>query len=145
MNKKPLIILVILAVLITWLVSFCNRPDCINNNPVFDKFDPETIEYRNELKNQIEKIGKDKLNFWIFNLKRIDGVDYLKLYVQSDQLCAILFAKNLSGKAISKFPDRNLESSLGYHGARLVNVELNIDTTLKQTNFVIEKIGSILD
>ena len=145
MNKKPLLILVILAVLITGLVSFCNRPDCINNNPVFDKFDPESTKYRNELKNQIENIGQDKLNFWIFNLKRIDGADYLKLYVQSDHLCAILFAKNLSGKAISKFPDKNLESRLGYHGARLVNVELKIDTTLKQTNFVIEKIGCILD
>ncbi len=117
----------------------------MNNNPVFDKFDPESIEYRNELKNQIEKIGIDKLNFWIFSLKRIDGVDYLKLYVQSVHLCAILFAMNLSGKAISKFPDKNLESRLGYHGARLVNVELKTDTTLKQTNFVIGKIGRILD
>lgn len=145
MNKKTLIILVILTVLITGLVSFCNRPDCISANPVFDKFDPESIEYRNELKNQIEQIGQDKLNFWIFSLKRIDGADYLKLYVQSDQLCAILFAKNLSFKAISKFPDKNLESSLGYHEARLVNVELKIDTTRNQTNFVIEKIGRILD
>lgn len=145
MNKKPIVILVVIVVTVIWLFSICNRPDCINSNPIFDRYEPESNEYRNELKNVIEQIGQDKLKFWIFSLKNIEGVHYLKLYIQSDDLCAIMFAKNISGMATIIKTKKNFEHGLGYRGARLVDVKLNIDTTGNETNFVIEKIGRILD
>lgn len=135
---------VILMISILFYTS-CDRPKCKNSNPVFDMYDPESVEYRKEVGSEIERIGQDKLEYWIYTFKNINSEHYIKLYVQSDGLCAILFARNISGRAFIKPIKENYEHGFGSSGAKLFDVQLTVDTVDNETNFIIEKIGRIID
>ena len=46
------------------LLSACDRPVCKNTNPVFDKYSPDSDEYKSELIKQLEVVDKTKLTYW---------------------------------------------------------------------------------
>ena len=56
MKRIPASILTMLGVVI--FMTGCDRPGCKNTNPIFDKYSPQTKEYKDEL--VIYKIDTDK-------------------------------------------------------------------------------------
>ena len=61
MKQKTNRFIFILFVILT--VVSCESPICSNKNPVFDKYNINSFEYKTELLKQIEKIGQKNLSY----------------------------------------------------------------------------------
>ena len=52
------ILSILLLVLV--LIASCDRPDCTNENPIFDNYNPNSKIYKDELVHQLKKIDQSK-------------------------------------------------------------------------------------
>ena len=50
----------------------CDRPICDNKNPIFDKNDINSLEYKTELIHQMDKFGKRSLTYWFDSYMKED-------------------------------------------------------------------------
>jgi hypothetical protein len=76
-----------------FIVFGCNRPECTNQNLVFDTHAPGSKEYKTELVRQLSIVDQSKLRYWLKEFNELDGVGRLLFYVQGDGLCAIIELK----------------------------------------------------
>lgn len=99
----------------------CDRPQCRNTNPVFDKFTPGSREYRAELVSQLRKADPHRLNYWMDDVQIINSKRYLEVHVQGGDLCA---------KALLDIGDWKKElspgSMIGYKGAELTGLQYEV-------------------
>ena len=115
--KKQFPILVLLALIVC--IS-CDRPKCNNTNPIFDKFEPLSNEYKRELLDQLDHTDNSLLTYWLDKYEENSQNKYLYVNVQSENLCAIMV---LDVKAASKGIDNIIKNKgKGYIGAELCNV-----------------------
>jgi hypothetical protein len=75
MTKTSISILTIFGLLI--FMTGCDRPECKNTNAIFDKFSPDTKEYKDELVKQLATVDKSKLTFWIDGYKEDNNSKYI--------------------------------------------------------------------
>jgi hypothetical protein len=75
-------------VLLVFLLFGCNRPECKNQNPIFDTYAPDLKDYKTELAKQLSAIDKSKLRYWLKSFNETDKVGQLLFYVQGEGLCA---------------------------------------------------------
>ena len=80
LNKQKLVVILI-------AVS-CDRPVCNNKNPIFDKYDISSFEYKAELVRAIEKIGQKNLSYWFEGYAEENEKEYIIINIQNDSLCA---------------------------------------------------------
>jgi len=117
----------------------CDRPECKNINPVFDKYSPETREYKNELVKHLKRIDNSKLSYWLDKYQEDDSLQYLHVFIQGDGLCA----KGVV--TVNKWDDKlegiHKAKGKGYSGAELTN--LKIDST--NTELIYQSIDAIVD
>ncbi len=66
------------------LLSACDRPVCKNTNPVFDKYSPDSDEYKSELIKQLGVVDKTKLTYWFSQYVESDGKELLFFHIQGD-------------------------------------------------------------
>lgn len=66
------------------LLSACDRPVCKNINPVFDKYSPDSDEYKSELIKQLEVVDKTKLTYWFSQYVESAGKELLFFHIQGD-------------------------------------------------------------
>ena len=78
-------ILTLLTIL--FLIS-CNKPECNNNNPIFDKYEIETFEYQTELIKKLQKYNSEDLKYWFDSYSNKNGKEYIIVEVQGEGLCA---------------------------------------------------------
>lgn len=131
---------IFIAIFLTLVIS-CNKPNCKNTNPIFEKFLPESDEYKHELANQIKVIGFENLNYWFDKYSKKNNQESIEIYVQGDSLCA---------KAILEVKDwsklKNLRKEVnGYNGAKLIGLRMRIESVGIKTNFIFEDIDNIED
>lgn len=123
---------------ITLAIS-CDRPNCKTDNIIFKDFNPEDIEYKNELLKQIENSNKDEIRFW---LKKIDQ-NNIEFYIQDDNnLCACLSGKIKEKSKLSKIVE---DGGKGYIGSEFIGLGYH---TIKEENdliFIIENYSLISD
>ena len=128
--------------LLIFIVSF-DRPACNNTNVIFDKFSPETQEYKNELIKQLEKVDKTKLTYWMENYYENDKFQSINVNVQGDGLCAkivlIIAASKKGIEGILK------NKGNGYSGAELKNLKFKLKKDSSSTKFIFEEISGITD
>jgi hypothetical protein len=136
---------VTLSIGVIMILVSCDRPECKNTNPVFEKFKPESQEYRKELARQIQIIGAGNLRYWVSSLIKKDGEDFLELYIQGDGLCAKLFGRNNSSRFKWVNKDRDYRGGYGWRGAKLIGVEIKTQEDSTGTDFIIENIERIID
>ncbi len=119
----------------------CNRPECRNTNPFFDKFTFDTKEYKTELARQIKSIGTENL-FYVHNkyLKK-NSKEYIVIHIQGGELCA---KGEIQVNDWSKLSGMRREIS-GYRGAELQGLTFKIEQDSTGTNFVYENIDRIID
>jgi hypothetical protein len=129
-----------LALVLALITVSCNRPECQNTNPIFDKYPPFANEYKAELVRQMRSIGQDKLKYWFDRLERRENKDYMIVYVQGDKLCAKGYVRVLDWNDIE-----NLRDHGGYSGAGLRGLRLNISETNGQTELVYAGVDKIID
>lgn len=119
------------------LTTSCDRPDCKNTNHVFDQFAPDTGEYKAVLSKQMKAVGQENLRYW-FDKGKVEGEkEIYELHVQGPGLCAKLVVEN---KTVHKILHKG-----GFRGAELKGVLIKTVQDSVSTNFILEKIGDIID
>lgn len=81
---------IVIVCLLFALLASCDRPECTNTNPVFDKYSLWSKEYRNELAKQITRAGPSGLSYWIGYYNREEKNTYATIYVQGKGICALM-------------------------------------------------------
>ncbi len=121
----------------------CDKPECKNTNFIFDKFNPNTKEYKDELIKQIEKVDKTKLTYWMKSYHENDNYQFINVNVQGDSLCAEIVLKITSSKIGIERILKN--KGKGYIGAKLKNLKFKIQKDCVSTEFIFEEISEIID
>jgi hypothetical protein len=125
------------------IATSCDRPLCENTNPIFDKYSPETKEYKDELVNQLSQIDKSKLTYWMDTYQNKSNSEYMGVYIQGDGLCAkiVLVIKD-SRKGIE---DIIQHEGVSYVGAELEGLKFDITQDSVKTEFVFREVGNVVD
>ncbi|WP_139316569.1 hypothetical protein [Algoriphagus marinus] len=126
-----------LLFLIFGFTSSCDRPQCENTNPIFDQFAPDTRDYKEELARQMNAIGLDNLEYWFDQSQAISDKEFYEMYIQGKGLCAKIIVENKSNR-------KNLGDG-SYRGVALEGVIIQTEQNSSETNFILEKIESIVD
>lgn len=141
MIKFSTLILTIFGLLI--IVTGCERPECKNSNPIFNRYTLDTKEYKDELVKQFANIDKSKLTYWVDTFIERDNAPYIQVHVQGDGLCAkFVLVVNDSKKGIEKLLKNK---GRGYSGAELKDLKFSIRQNVTSTEFVFQEISGIKD
>jgi len=141
MTKFSTFILTISGLL--FLVASCDRRECKNTNLIFDKFSPDTKEYKEELVKQLAKVHKSKLTYWMDTYQEGDSSQYIHAHIQGDGLCAkVVLIINDSEKGIEGLLKNK---GMGYSGAELKDLKFNIKQDSTSTELIFQEISGIVD
>ena len=140
--EKYLIKIITAFSILIFIVS-CDRTECTNTNVIFDKFTPETKEYKDELIKQIAKVDKTKLTYWMKSYQENDNSQSINVNIQGDSLCAVIVLKIASSKNGIEGILKNKGKS--YIGAELKNLKFEIEKDSASTEFIFEEIRGIID
>ena len=130
-----------LALILIALQISCDRPSCQNTNPIFDKFEPQSNEYKYELAAQIRSVGFENLDYWFDRYLNENGKEFIEIYIQGKSLCA---------KSVVEVNDWSKIETLrkkvnGFHGAKLNGFQMRIEQIGKETHFIFEDVENIVD
>ncbi|UPT70654.1 MAG: hypothetical protein M0D53_16560 [Flavobacterium sp. JAD_PAG50586_2] len=76
--KKYFTFSILALCLLSSFVS-CDRPDCKNNNPIFDKYLTNENEYKAELAKQLSRTNKSELTFWMDSYKEENNAKQMEV------------------------------------------------------------------
>ncbi len=139
MRIKLLYFFPFLAVFI--FASSCDRPECKNTNTTFNKFMPDTKEYKIELARQMESIGTENLSYW-FDRYLIKGdEEFIVIHIQGDELCAI---GEIQVDDWGKISGMRRQTN-GYRGAELKGLKFETKKDSTGTNFIYRDIDRVID
>ncbi len=124
------------------MLASCDKPECTNHNPVFDKHRPADKEYRNELAGLVETTDKDSVLFWINGYDSASGHEYMYADVIGRNLCAVAVF-DITGN--EEFENYRLVKGVSYSGAQLLAPRYRIQHTDSGAQFVLESVGRIVD
>ena len=125
----------------TFLMS-CDRPECNNQNPVFDSEMPTSQAYQTELAEQLESYSKDDLRYWLKSYEAINGEEYLHFNVQGGDLCAIMVLEMPHWDRIEFIRERK---AVGSRGAEFTNLQYQVVRDSLGTHFIYQSHGRIID
>ena len=140
MKRITYLPVVISLVIIT--TGACDRPNCENKNPIFDKYAINSEEYKAELLSQIEKYGQKNLTYWFDSYLVENGKEYITVKIQNDSLCA---------KGMIQVNDWNKIEGIkrtkgkGYVGAKLKGLTFNVENDSNRIELVYKDITRIVD
>ena len=121
----------------------CDRPVCKNNNPIFDKYAPDSKEYKEELVIQLAKVDRSKLSYWMDIYLERNNLQYILVHIQGDGLCAKIFLQiNESTKGIEWLLKNE---GMGYRGAGLDELKFEIKQDSVSTEFIFQEVNGIID
>ena len=132
------------TILFIFLIGFvsCDRPDCYNANPIFEKNEPESNIYKNELAKQLKSINQEKLTYWLEKYEEHNGKEFLYFHIQGENLCAILV---LTMNKWDKLENVREKKGVSYTGAEFTNLEFEIQKDSLSTEFIYKKFNRIID
>jgi hypothetical protein len=120
----------------------CDKPDCKNNNPIFDKYTPNKEEYKAELVKQLSIIDKTKLRYWFSEYVESNGKEYLYFQIQGDNLCAKIVLKV---EQWNKLEQLRQKKGVSYRGAEFINLQFDIKQDSINTEFIFRDFDEIID
>lgn len=120
----------------------CDRPNCTNNNSVFDKFTPNQKEYKDELVKQLNLSDKKNLRYWLKEYKEQDGQEYLYFYVQGDNLCAVIAVSMTQWSGLENLREKK---GVSYRGAEFTKLRFDIQQDDSSTKFIYQSYKQIID
>jgi hypothetical protein len=141
-NMKRITYLPVMISLVILTMVACDRPNCENKNPIFDKYAINSEEYKTELMSQIEKYGQQNLTYWFDSYRVENEKEYITVKIQNDSLCA---------KGIIQVNDWNKIEGIkrtkgkGYVGAKLKGLTFNVENDSNRIELVYKDITRIVD
>ena len=133
---------ILFPVIAVCLTVACDRPDCINTNPVFDQYSPESEEYKNELINQLKLNDGEELRYWLKKYDAEHGQEYLYFYVQGGNLCAVMQMKVDNWKGME---DLREKKGVSYRGAEFKGLTYQVSRDESGTKFTYQSYQRIID
>lgn len=112
-------IVLFIAGLVAFLFTACDRPECTNTNPVFEEHTHESVSYKNELRDEVNRIGINNLRFWLDSYVKRGEQEYILVNVQGKGLCAIA---ELEVDEWGKLKGIQEKKGVTYRGAELVGL-----------------------
>ncbi|MCA0132313.1 hypothetical protein [Winogradskyella alexanderae] len=128
--------------LVLIILQSCDRPKCVNTNPIFDINTPNSKIYKDELLRVLNTLDRNKLNYWLKDYKEIEGTEYLFFYIQGDGLCAVI---PLQMKHWNKLEDLQPKKGSGRFNAKFTNLKFDIVTDSTSTRFIYQTFDRIID
>lgn len=110
-----------MAILLLFIAS-CDRPECVNKNPVFTRFAPDAKEYKRELAREMQRIGQKKLSYRFDRYERRETGEYILVHAQGHGLCAMARIRVESWDNTIK----GLRGGGGYRGAGLIGLRVDV-------------------
>ena len=136
--------IVCLMVLSAVSLISCDRPECTNKNPVFDRFAPSTAEYKRELSKEMKKIGQENLSYWFDRYEKTDTGEYIFVHAQGKELCAMAHIR--IDASDDKLAGLRRKEGLGYSGAELSGLRIHLaEKNLGEVTFVYGGLNRIID
>jgi len=139
---KGTIKLFIILISLTAVLIACDRPYCKNTNPVFDKYPPESGEYKSELVKQLDSTDKSKLSFWFNKYVESQGQELLFFNIQGDGLCAVIV---LQVEEWSKLEELRQKKGESFKGAEFKNLKFDIQQDSTSIKFIFRDYSRIMD
>jgi len=124
------------------LLFSCDRPVCKNTNPVFDKYSPDSEEYKSELVKQLGIVDKTKLSYWFSEYVESAGKELLYFRIQGDGLCAKIV---LNVDQWNKLDELRQKKGETFIGAEFVNLKFEIVQDSLKTEFKYIDFDRIID
>lgn len=120
----------------------CDRPECKNENIIFETNEPNSKTYKDELVNQLNKIDQSKLTYWLKKYDKQHGKESLYFNIQGDGLCAIL---QLTVNDWNKLEDVRERKGVGRRGAEFTNLKFKINQDSLSTDFIYVTYDRLID
>lgn len=120
----------------------CDRPECKNTNPIFDKYPPESVEYKRELVHELLKTEPQNVGFWADSYKKIGDREYMYIYVQSDAICAKGILDITEGLNLDNYKRVKGKS---YSGAKIQGLQFRFDTAVDRYDLVYVDMTMLVD
>jgi hypothetical protein len=117
------------------------RPECKNDNPAFDLYDPISNDYKRELATQLQSRDKHSIHYWIDKYIEIDKKPFMTVYVQAEGLCAKAYIDIKNPNKMQKF--KNVKG-ISYTGKEIIGFQYAIDTVDGKILFLFEE-GKVED
>lgn len=131
----------VLAGVLFFFIS-CDRPDCFNDNPVFDENSPDSKVYKDELINELKSVDQTKLKYWLRSYEEKYGQEYLNFYVQGEGLCAVM---EMNVKNWDGLEDLRDKRGVSYRGAEFRGLSYEVKRTDYETQFIYKNHERIID
>ena len=139
MNYK--LVCTILALSLICFIS-CDRPHCINENLIFETFEPNSKKYKDELVAQLNSVDSSQLTYWLKKYDNQNGKETLYFNIQGDGLCAILHLSVNHWNKLEHIRDRK---GIGRRGAEFTNLKFQIYQDSSSTDFVYISYDRLID
>lgn len=139
--KLKINLFIVISMLALIIVS-CDRPDCKNENPIFDKYNINSAEYKIELRKQIEKYGQKELQYWFESYIEDNGKEYIIVNVQNNSLCAKAM---ILVNDWSKIENIKRTKGKGYTGAKLKGLVFEFENDSNKTELIYKDIKRVVD
>lgn len=128
------------VVLILSLSLFGCHSDVVNKEVVFDKFPPQSKEYKDKL---AEKINlNDNVSYYFNHLFKKDDQNYMEISVEGNDFKAVGFVLINDWKNIEGIKDAN---GGGYNYAELKGLQLKVIPNTKGADLVYKDLDWIID
>lgn len=131
----------IFVISITLSIS-CDRPECTNENPIFDTNEPNSKIYKEELAQQLAQVDESELRYWFQKYEDKEGIESLYFYVQSDSLCAVLYLTMNHWEKLERVREKK---GVGRRGAEFTNLSYEIVQDSLSTRFIYNTFDRIID
>lgn len=120
----------------------CDRKECKNVNPIFDRYTPSSQEYKAELAKQLTMIDKSSLKYWVAGYEETATDTFMNVYVQNGDLCAVMQMRLAPDHRLNQFKK---VKGVSYHGAGLSGLVYDISNRAGETGFVYRDMKDIID
>jgi hypothetical protein len=142
MKKRLHYLLCLLLLAIISALTSCNRQECKNTNPVFEKNAPDSRDYKKELAKLLKSTDRAKLRYWLDRYEEKHEQGYMRVNVQGADICAIAVLTVQNWKGIENIKKWK---GMGYRGAELVNLGIEIYQDSVNTEFFYTGLEKIID
>jgi len=123
-------------------MTSCDRPECNNENPIFENNEPSSSLYKDELVRKLNNIDQDKLTYWLQKYEDKGGEESLYFHIQGDSLCAIL---HLTMSHWNKSENVRENKGIGRRGAEFTNLKFDIIHDSTSTKFIYQTYDRLID
>ena len=133
---------ILLILLSIFALSSCDRPQCVNDNPIFDTYEVVSEEYKSELANELSTIDYSTLTYWLYKYVNEEDNEYIIVNIQNDSLCAKAKIEVSDWIGLEGY---RKAKGISYTGAEVKGFKFDVVQNESGTHFIYKSLDAIID